>query len=180
MELYPVLKLLHVASAIVWVGGGFTMVLLGLAARRARNEAELMNVMRQVSVIGPRLFLPASLATLAFGVGCVVAGGLAWEAWLVLGLGGTLATAAFGYLVLRPRAEHVLAFLPDPGRRRDAIRTASELLSLARIDYALLFSVVALMVLKPGWGDIAVLGLLGSGVACIVALALGGQRTAAA
>jgi uncharacterized membrane protein len=161
MEPYLILKCLHVFSAIVWVGGGFVLMLLGTVARRTQGEAELITVLRQVAMIGPRLFLPASLATLGFGLGMVLAGGLAWDAWIVLGLGGTLATALLGQFVLKPRADLALALLPDPTRRREALRTASELFALARIDYALLFSVVALMVLKPGWGDVAVLATLG-------------------
>lgn len=176
METYALLKFLHVASAIIWVGGGFTLLLLGILARRARNEAELIAVIRQIALVGPRLFLPASLSTLGFGLGMVFAGGLAWEAWLVLGLAGTLATALFGHFVLRPRAVHVMAFLPDPARRRDAIRVASELVALARVDYAVLFSVVALMVLKPGWSDVAVLAAIALVIAAAVAPAIALRR----
>lgn len=179
MEAYSVLKLVHVLSAIVWVGGGFVLVLLGIVARRAQSEADLMAVLRQVGFVGPRLFLPASLATLVSGLATVLAGGIAWEAWLVLGLAGTFATAVFGHFVLRPRAERAMAFLPDRHRRREGIEASAELFALARIDYALLFSVVALMVLKPGWDDIAILGVLAATVAAAALMTRLGARAAA-
>lgn len=179
MEIYSLLKFIHVVSAIVWVGGGFLLVLLGVLARRARSEGDLMAVLRQMGVIGPRLFMPASLVTLASGLAAVVVGGLAWEAWLVLGLAGILMTAVFGHFVLRPRAERAMTFLSDRHRRSDGISASAGLFALARIDLAMLLSVVALMVLKPGWDDIAILGVLAATIAAAALLGRAGARTAA-
>lgn len=153
MELYALVKFFHVVSAIVWVGGGAVLALLGFFALRARDEAALFTAARQMSFVGPRVFLPASLSTLSLGLGMVWVGGLAWEAWLVLGLAGTVATALFGQFVLKPRGERVAKLLAEPAKRRDAIRQTEALFRLARVDYGVLFAVIAVMVLKPGWSD---------------------------
>lgn len=180
MDLYSILKFLHIASAVIWVGGGFALMVLGICAHRARSAEDLLAVMRGVGFIGPRVFLPASVLVLVFGLGMVWAGGWAWEAWLVLGLGGTLATALFGQFVLKPRADYIAALSADPRRRRDALRVAVELIALARIDYAVLFSVVGLMVLKPGWGDLPVLAAAGAVIAAAALLSRPGRVRAAA
>ncbi len=161
MDLYSILKFFHVAAAMVWVGGGFVLMLLGVFAQRARNAEDLLAVVRQVAVVGPRVFLPASVLALGSGLGTVWAGGWAWEAWVILGLGGMLFTALFGQFALKPRADLIVAWRDDPRRRRDTVRAATELLALARIDVAVLLTVVALMVLKPGWADLPVFATIG-------------------
>lgn len=49
MDWYPIIKFLHIVSATVWVGGGFTLMLLGVLADRADNRENVMFIMRTVA-----------------------------------------------------------------------------------------------------------------------------------
>ncbi len=67
MDLYSTLKFLHVVCAVIWVGGGFSLVFLGMAAS-GRNDAEsILRIVNDVAFLTTRLFIPVSLATLVFG-----------------------------------------------------------------------------------------------------------------
>jgi len=166
MESLVVVKFVHVVLAIVWLGGGFALMLAGGLIGRKGRPAEVLGLLRIVSLLGPRLFLPASLATLASGLTLVLLGGLGWAAWVVLALAGIAFTAGFGALVLGPGADAALA-LADRGNPAAAVVQARRLFRLARLDYAVQFAIVFLMVAKPGWSEVAVL----AGLASVVTLA---------
>ncbi|MCU0911757.1 MAG: DUF2269 domain-containing protein [Rhodobacteraceae bacterium] len=181
MDTFTLFKTLHVAAAIVWIGGGVTLAVGGAVARRSGSAAQFVAVGRLVALLGPRVFLPASIATLVFGLLMVWTGGLAWDAWLVLGLAGAVATALFGTFVLKPRAEAIGIVAGVPHRREDAVRLTADLLRLASVDYVILFTVVTLMVVKPGWSDTGLLAGMAAlaGASAAVLLALQSRRPAA-
>jgi uncharacterized membrane protein len=67
MDWYSLVKFLHVVSAIVWVGGGLMLAMLGLRAMLAGNPAATAQAMRASGEMGGRVMMPASLATFVFG-----------------------------------------------------------------------------------------------------------------
>ena len=153
MDWYVLLKFLHVASAIVWIGGAFVMIMLGARAERAKNDAEIVAVVRQVAWAAERIYVPASIATLVFGVTVATIGGLWSNLWVILGLIGVAATLALGILVLTPRTKKVEAGYAASGVTPAAVRVCREILTIAKFDAVLLFTVVADMVLKPEPND---------------------------
>ena len=68
MTSYEFLVVLHITAVIIWLGAGFTMDLLFLRAERMRNPAELGKTGELQEWLVPRLFIPAGLLTLVFGV----------------------------------------------------------------------------------------------------------------
>lgn len=168
MDIYTALKFLHVAFAIAWLGGGLTMVLLGILAERARDEARLMTVVDQVVTVAHRVFIPSTGLVLVFGLLMVWTAGYSWaDAWIVLGLLGILVTGGLGARVLTPLAERVKALSTTPGKGPEAYVAARRLLAIAKFDMMMLFTIVLLMVAKPGWSDWPVLLV----VAAVLALA---------
>lgn len=154
MDAYTILKFLHVVVAIAWLGGGFAMVFLAVLAERARDDARFMAVVGQTAHIAPRVFAPGSGLVLLLGVLMVWTAGYAWgEAWIVLGLLGILVTGGLGALVLTPLAERSKSLAAEPGREREALEVARRLMTLAKFDLVMLFTIVFLMVAKPGWSD---------------------------
>lgn len=171
MDAYTLLKFLHVAAAIAWLGGGFVLVLLGIMAERARDEARFMTVVSQVVAVAPRVFVPGSALVLVFGLLMVWVAGYSWgDAWIVLGLAGVLVTGGLGALVLSPLAERSKTLAAAPGQEGKALAVARRLLALAKFDLAMLFSIVLLMVAKPGWSDWPVL-VVAAAVLALAALA---------
>jgi hypothetical protein len=144
-----------VSSAVIWIGGGLIMVLLGVRAERARNDAEIVGVVRQVAWAADRIYVPASLATLLFGVTAAWLGNLFTTLWVNLGFVGIASTIVLGVLVLTPRAKKVNA---EAGVTPEAVRLSRQILTIAKFDMTVLFVVIADMVLKPtpaDWGWLA-------------------------
>ena len=150
MDWYTIFKFLHVSSAVIWIGGGMIMVLLGAKADRAKNDAEIVGVVRQVAWAADRIYIPASLATLVFGLVTAWLGNLWSSLWVNLGFVGIVSTIALGVLVLTPRAKKVNA---ETGVTPTAVRVSREILTIAKFDMTVLFVVVADMVLKPEVSD---------------------------
>lgn len=150
MDWYSIFKFLHVASAVIWIGGGLIMVLLGARADRARNEADMVGVVRQVAWAADRIYVPASIATLIFGVITAWLGSLFSMLWVNLGFVGIVSTIALGVLVLTPRAKTVNA---EAGVTPKAVAVSREILTIAKFDMTVLFVVIADMVLKPDASD---------------------------
>ena len=168
MDSYTAFKFLHVAFAIAWLGGGLTMVILGVLAERARDEARLRTVVEQVVLAAHRVFIPSTGLVLLFGLLMVWTGGYGWgEAWIVLGFLGILVTGGLGALLLTPLAERVARLGATPGQGPEAAAAAHRLIAVAKFDMTMLFSIVLVMVAKPSWGDWPLLAAL----AAIVALA---------
>jgi uncharacterized membrane protein len=166
MDLTSLLKFAHVLAAVLWVGGGFTVIIAGIIlAGRSTAESQLA-VVRATTLLAPRLFIPASVFTLASGVALLFLAGWGWQPFTVLGLAGVIFTAGFGATVLGPSCERVLK-LSDTHGTQAAIPALRRVQRLAMLDYAVQFAIVFLMVVKPSWQDFAVFGGLG----VIIALA---------
>jgi uncharacterized membrane protein len=166
MDFAVVLKFVHVTAAILWVGGGFTLLFAGMLRAGKAPAHELLALVRTVAFLGPRLFMPVSVITLGSGLALLFVAGWGWQAFTVLGLAGVVFTALFGMLVLGPLAERAVARADDRGAAA-ALPDLRRIFRLARFDYAVQFGIVFLMVVKPGWGEIAVL----SGLGAVLALA---------
>jgi uncharacterized membrane protein len=153
MDIYLIFKFLHVLSVIIWLGGGFALVILGVVADMQSNKEALGWVIEQVVFLSPRVFVPASLAALVFGL---IAAYLQWgfaSLWIVLGLIGFAATFLTGILILKPSAERISAMVAKEGLSDNVVAHGKELLSHVKFDYVVLFAVVFDMVLKPTISD---------------------------
>ncbi len=164
MDLYTLLKLLHVVAAIVWVGGGLSIMVAATLAHLRHDDEGMLRVFSTVPELGRLWFMPASMLTLLSGIAVTTVGGLWSQLWIVLALGGIAATILTGILVFEPMGKQIGAFLAE-GRTADAVAVARRIMRIARFDYALMFVIVADMVLKPGYGDWIALGALGAIVA---------------
>ena len=134
---YTVLLFLHVSSVILWVGAGTTLGLLWLHPDGGLRD----RIPRLGEWLGPRLFAPAALGALGFGLGLAFDGHWGFgPLWIKLGL----VSFALSFLVnagVRPRLTRRFAEEPKRG---------AVLLSwLAAVELTVLYLTVADMVLKP-------------------------------
>jgi hypothetical protein len=153
MDYYLVSKFLHVAFAITWLGGGLIMVILGTAADRAKDDTDLVWIVRKVAWAAERIYVPASILTLIFGLSTTWFGGLWSHLWVLLGLAGIASTIFLGVVVLTPRAKKVESIFAASGVTPEAARISREILTIAKFDMVVLYVVVADMVLKPQLSD---------------------------
>lgn len=172
MDFATTLKFAHVLAAVLWVGGGFTTILASILLNgRSPAEAQLA-IVRATTLLAPRLFIPASILTLATGVTLLFIAGWGWQPFTVLGLAGVIFTAGFGALVLGPSCDRALK-LADTHGAEAAIPSLRRVQRLALMDYAVQFAIVFLMVVKPSWSDFAIFGGIG---AIIILAALAALR----
>jgi uncharacterized membrane protein len=89
MTLEPWVHLAHVAGAIVWLGGGVILSLVGARARQSGDLAVLREFARTLSYVGLRVFTPAVLVVLVSGVWLVLVNS-EWnftQLWVLLAFG---------------------------------------------------------------------------------------------
>ncbi|HZP19975.1 MAG TPA: DUF2269 family protein [Bauldia sp.] len=153
MDWYVILKYIHVLFVIVWLGGGFCLVVLGVRADRANNEADFAAILKNVVYMSGHVFIPSALIALVFGLLIFFIYGLYDFLWTYIGLLGFAATFALGALVLGPRSDKVTKEIAASGITPDTLRQGREILQLAKFDFVVLFVVVADMVMKPGWSN---------------------------
>ena len=157
MDWYSIVKFGHVICALIWVGGGFAMMLNGVFAVRAGDAEATMRAIRLSSDLGGRLMVPASMLTLVFGLV------LCWfwvgftDLWIVIGLAGYAATFLIGLFYFKPTSERVAAMVERDGITPAALADGKAMLRVARFDYAVMTVVVADMVFKPTFGDTVLL-----------------------
>jgi uncharacterized membrane protein len=170
MTWYEFLLWVHISASVIWVGAGFLLVVLAMRADRTDDEAQIARILNDNAWLATRLFIPASLTVVAAGVLLTIDGPWEWDQlWIVIGLLGYLATFLTGLTVLRPRGDAIAAAIERDGAMTPvSLADARRLLALARIDYVVLFLVIADMAMKPAGDDV---GLL-IGMAAIFALGL--------
>ncbi len=148
---YSAFKTVHVIAAIVWIGGGTLLTILGVAAERKRDPIELANIARQAATVGEKVFAPAGLVVVAMGIALMLNTDWGWgKFWIVAGLVGYAITFVTGVGVLSPLAKKVTALTEEKGPTHPETAAAiTRILMIARIDVAMLLLVVVDMVTKP-------------------------------
>jgi uncharacterized membrane protein len=181
MSSYELWLLLHVTAVIIWLGAGAAIDLLWLRAERTQDPAELgkMGVLQEW--LTPRLFIPASLSSLVFGVILVLDSPWSFgDLWIALGLLGFAAGFLIGLLYLKPQGERMGAIIAEHGPTSpEARRHGKKLLVVARMQLLLLFVVVADMVLKPTGDDPWTLVVFAAILVAAAALGIASVRRAA-
>jgi uncharacterized membrane protein len=153
MESYDWLLLGHILAAIAWVGGAITMQTVGARLVRAESPEAVAAFARTAEWIGPRLYMPASLAVLGFGIALVAASD-AWsigQLWIVLALVGIAISAIGGAVFFGPQAKRIGEALRSEGAESERAQALiRRLFVVGRMDLVILVLIVADMVLKPG------------------------------
>ena len=150
--MYEGLKFLHVAAAIVWIGSGIGLSALFGVVDKAGDRSTLLAVSRHVDVLGNRLFAPAAMSTLVFGILAVLASDSIGftDAWIVIGLVGVVLSLLL-VAVRVPVAKQMEPAVKTHGADSaevNALLARSRMINTA--DIVLLLIVVAVMVTKPG------------------------------
>jgi uncharacterized membrane protein len=148
---YGVFKLVHVAFAIFWVGGGLLLTLLAARAERAKNPDDLATIARQAMFTGEKLFTPASGIVLAMGITMVINQHIGFgTTWVTIGLIGFAISFVTGVGVLAPRARKLVGLFDTVGAGAPETQKAiGEIILIARVDVAVLLIVVGDMFMKP-------------------------------
>jgi uncharacterized membrane protein len=173
MTLYELLLFIHISATVVWVGAGLCSLVLAIGYDRDGDEPAIRRFLADQERLATRLFIPASLTVVIFGIALVIESD-AWsfdQLWLVLGLVGFAATFVTGLFMIKPASERIGAAMErEGGRLTPELRTdIRKLIVMARLDYVTLFLVIADMVIKPTGDDAGV--LIGMAVILVAGIA---------
>ncbi len=146
-----VYKMVHVLAAVVWVGGGTTLAILAIVTERENDPRALAALGHKVDFIATRIYIPASLTVLLFGILMMIKGDLDWgQFWIIAGLVGFATTFLTGVGFLAPQTKKFNALAEEKGVDAPETQAALQKLLLgARFDVALLLLIIADMTAKP-------------------------------
>jgi uncharacterized membrane protein len=151
--LYEVLLFVHIAAAIVWVGGAVTINIFSTRAVRAGDSQRGAAVSRDIEWVGQRVIAPSTLVLLAMGLWMVAVndGWTIGQTWIILALVGFGLTFLAGILFFGPEAGRIAKGLDERGwDDPDVQHRIRRITALSRLDLILLVLIVADMVFKPG------------------------------
>ena len=153
MSYYEILLFLHVATAIVWLGSGFFLQMLVWRAGATDDRPLLQGVATNSGWMAQRIFIPASLAVLVFGILLTIEGPWSFgDLWIVLGLAGYAFSFLVGILFLEPEGKRIAAAMQAGDEARAGFHVG-RINTVSRIELVVLYLVVAAMALKPEGGD---------------------------
>ena len=148
---YQIFKALHIAFAVIWVGGGTGLTLCALVAQRADDTQQLISLGKQASFLGEKVFGPASFVVLGFGIAMVEKAGWDWGTfWIDFALVLWAVSAAVGLGYLSPAAKRLTRLLETEGPDASGVRPALDrIIGVARFDVVMLLLIVVDMAAKP-------------------------------
>jgi uncharacterized membrane protein len=148
---YNVYKLIHVVAAVVWAGGATVLMILALLYERTNNPLELAGYAKKAELVGMRLFMPASLVALVFGLLLMHEGGLPYDQfWVIAALIGWAMTFVTGIAFIRPVTNKLAALLTERDVTDPEVQgLMKRIMLITRVDVAVLLLVVADMTAKP-------------------------------
>lgn len=152
IDVYNVLKFLHIMAAVVWVGGAILLQAMAQFALKSDLSGRAAEFAGEVEVIGKRFFTPLSFVVLVLGIGLVQQGDWGFgKPWVILGMLGIVATIATGAGYLGPQMGKLAKVIQTEGADAPSVRTKMKtILNVARIDIVVLVVIIFVMVTKVG------------------------------
>jgi len=148
---YAVFKAVHVLFAVVWVGGGVTIMIHAIRAQTARDPEGIVTVAKQAAFMGEKVFAPVGLVTFLMGIAMMINTSWGWgHFWIVAGLVGYAATFIVGLTVMSPLAKRIEHSAQENGPEHpETLALIDRIMLIGRFDVAVLMLVVLDMVTKP-------------------------------
>ena len=152
--MYEFLLTLHVLAAVVWVGGGIAMHILGRRVLKRNDPQEIYKFSAEVNIIGMRLYAPTSLILLIAGillVNQVESGAEFSQLWINLAFIGWGFSFLVGVGYYGPQDKKLQALVAAEGPTAPGVvANVRQALLVNSIEILILLLVVVDMTTKPG------------------------------
>ena len=126
MTWYEFLLFVHVACAVIWLGGGFVLQVYGMTVERGGDAEEMAQFAGRAGHLGERLFAPTALIVVLAGIGLVLEGNWDWgQLWIVFALGAYAVSFVVGIGILTPLAKKLPTVGPATPEGQALIRGSS-------------------------------------------------------
>jgi hypothetical protein len=156
MTWYEFLLFVHIAMAVIWVGGGAMLQFIGVRVISDRDPTRLVQLGGDVEWVATRALVPASLLAFISGLLLVIDSDFIGfgDDWIVIALVLFAVTFLAGALYFGPESGRVGKLAEAEGPTSPVVQARLQrLLALTRADLMLLFLIVFDMSVKPEWGD---------------------------
>jgi uncharacterized membrane protein len=148
---YSLFKAVHVLFAVIWVGGGVSIMIHAIRAQRTYDPDDIVTIAKQAAFMGEKVFAPVGLVTFLMGIAMMINTNWGWgHFWIVFGLLGYASTFAVGIGLLSPLAKKIDESAEEHGPTHpETLALIDRIMLLGRFDVAVLMLVVLDMVTKP-------------------------------
>jgi uncharacterized membrane protein len=148
---YAVFKAIHVTFAVIWVGGGFSIMINAIRAQRTWDPKQVVTVAQQAAFLGEKIFAPAGLVVFLMGIAMMINTSWGWgHFWIVVGLLGYATTFGIGIGVLSPLAKKIERSAVENGPEHpETLALIDRIMLIGRFDIGVLLIVVLDMDTKP-------------------------------
>ncbi|MFY9265714.1 MAG: hypothetical protein WAO61_09860 [Solirubrobacterales bacterium] len=142
----------HVAGAIGWVGGNTFLQIQGSRTISHGTGNEIQSLVSNLVYLTPRWFIPVSIWTVAFGIASAINADYSFgNFWITAGLTMFVISFLIGIAYLGPQAERIEKIGDNEGPDSEVYSVSvQKFLLVNRIELALLWATVFVMVVKPG------------------------------
>ena len=150
--MYEFLLTIHVLAAVIWVGGGIAMHILGRRVLRRNDPEEIYKFSAEVNLIGMRLYAPTSLILLVAGILLVNEAGYEFsQLWITLGFLGWIFSFLVGIGYYGPKDKKLQALDAAEGPTAPGVvENVRQALMVNSFEILILVLVVIDMTVKPG------------------------------
>lgn len=154
MEAYDIWLFLHIAAAILWVGGSTALGMLMGRLQKAQAGPALAGLGAQMEFFSKALFMPASLLAVISGFGLVFASGEVFafeDLWIALGILGFLVSLVVGMAILGPTSKKISRLSAEKGPTDPEIAALRDRMKrFSGVNLVILWLLILDMVFKPG------------------------------
>jgi hypothetical protein len=152
MTTYDAIVAAHVVGAVSWVGGNTYIQISGTRIIKRNKSDELEGFVGDLDYLAPRWFIPISLWTVAFGIAAAIDGPWKFsDPWIDAGLTMFIISFLIGIAFLAPQTAQLVEIGETDGISSPPYtEKLGKILLASRIELALLWLTVLVMVLKPG------------------------------
>jgi uncharacterized membrane protein len=150
--MYELLLTIHVLAAVIWVGGGLAMHILGRRALRRGDPQEIFEFSKEINTVAPRLYAPTALVLLIAGVLLVNEAGYEFsQLWITLAFIGWAFSFVVGIGYYGPQDKKLQALVAADGpTATGVVENVRQALFVNQIEQLILILVVIDMTVKPG------------------------------
>ena len=152
MSWYELLLTIHVLAAVIWVGGGTAMHILGRRVLKRGDGEEIYEFSKEINTVALRLYAPTSLVLLIAGILLVNEAGYEFsQLWITLAFIGWGFSFLVGILYYGPQDKKLQALVAANGSTDAGVaQNVRQALMVNQVELLILFLVVVDMTTKPG------------------------------
>lgn len=154
MSLYELIKFVHVASIVAWVGGAVMFNVLAMRSGKMGGDPQgVIRTAEQAEWLGRFYYSPLVVVTLLSGIGLVLKSGGVFDfkdPFVVVGVAMVVAAGALGGVFYSKNTKLLVDGINERGMDAGSMAILKRIVLVSNIETAFLFFTVFMMVTKLG------------------------------